>query len=127
MNVQEFSTKAIRRSAVESAATAQFQTAVVGTLTIGESSMTFGDWRIPYKAIRSAVLQVQYVLGFPRYQLLVTDGIDNFLFHLPASAAKEQFRFAVRREGEQSLLRRFWWVTVVIMYAMLQMYRIYRY
>lgn len=83
-----------------------------GTLAFGASSLRFNEWRVPYSAITSAVIEASYALGFASYALKVTDGKDNFMFSLPATEENSDFPFKVEKVGYKSLGKRFWWVSI---------------
>jgi len=123
MTARTFTTKGIQRPVDSSASVAPFQVASTGNLTFGETDLTFNEWCVPYRAIKSALLQTNYALGFPRYHLLISDGANNYLFHIPQKESDMALPFDVVREGKQSLWRRFWWLILVAVVIAVRVYK----
>jgi hypothetical protein len=123
MMARTFTTKGIQRPVDASTSVVPFQVAAIGNLSFEETSLAFNEWRIPYRTIKSAILQTQYALGFPRHYLLLTDGANNYLFHIPQKESGMALPFEVVREGKQSLWRRFWWLILVAVSIAVKVYK----
>lgn len=97
-----FETTGMKRPSENVPSPSQLATNSEGVLTIGESSLSFCEWRIPYDSIKSAILRTEYHFAFPSYDLLITDGFSNYLFHVPRRYVNVALTFSVQREVDGS-------------------------
>ena len=69
-----------------------------GTIAIGECDLSFESWKIPFSAIRNAVLNREgNLLGVPHYSLLIETESGSYLFQLGGSEHWEQLPFPFQK------------------------------
>ncbi len=116
-----FETTGMKRPSEDVPGPSQLATSAIGEFYIGEYSLKFCEWEIPYDRIKSAVLRTEYNLTFPSHTLLIADDFANYLFNIPREYVDISLPFSVRREIYGSWWNRYGFVvtSIVLIVAVL--------